>query len=109
MNLEIQVVRGLIDALGDTMFNYPVDEMVKLHLDENDSPLWVFTISYQHTHSLAAVIGHDIGYTFDELRPELKEATHGAELSLMFPHFVDMLGPLSKKEIKVLVGVRCSS
>jgi len=96
---EAKVVRGLIDALGDTMFNYPVDEMVKLHLDQNHSPLWMFTISYQHSHSLATLMGKEMGYSsFDDLRPELREATHGAEMSLMFPRCVHKLGPLSEEE-----------
>ena len=101
---KFKIVRGLLDVLGDSMFNYPVDQMVKIHIERNSSPLWAFTMSYKYSHSLATVIGHGLGYqNLYQLRPELIDATHGVELSLMFPHFIFMLGPLTELETQVRI------
>lgn len=95
-------IKGLIDVLGDSMFNHPVLEMVQQHVQSSHSPLWVFLVSYQHSHSLAALVAKQMNLgTFHQLIPELKLATHAAELSLMFPHFVHILGPLTEEETQI--------
>jgi len=92
------VVYGMVNMMGDAMFNYPIDRMVKLHGNKEHSPVWVYQYNYKHNHSLAY---------FDPLnpgqvrKPELKSldrATHAHEVSMMAPVFEPEMGPLSKQE-----------
>jgi len=92
------VVYGMINMMGDAMFNYPIDRMVKLQGNKDHSPVWVYQYNYKHNHSLAY---------FDPLnpgsvrKPELKQlerATHAHEVSMMAPAFEKEMGPLSKEE-----------
>ena len=95
-----------MDVLGDTMFNYPVMEMVKMHMNQNYFPMWFFTISYTNSQTLEPIwemvdqLGHN---SLSQLRPELRDATHGVEMSLMFPKLVSLLGPLTDDETEVTI------
>lgn len=48
-----KVVTGMNQMLGDTMFNYPIDRMVKLQGNKPFSPVWMYQYNYKHDHSLA--------------------------------------------------------
>ena len=48
-----RVVYGMIQMLGDTMFNYPIDRMIKMQGNKAYSPVWVYQYNYKHNHSLA--------------------------------------------------------
>ena len=95
------MIRGLLDSLGDSMFNYPVIEMVNIHMENDYYPMWVSTISYKYSNSLEPVLDTALKLGYDsptQLRPELRNATHGAEFTLMFPNYVF---PLKKRDIEV--------
>merc|ERR1712242_236988 len=46
-------VSGMVNMMGDAMFNYPIDRMVKLQGNKEHSPVWVYQYNYKHNHSLA--------------------------------------------------------
>ena len=48
-----KVVYGMNQMLGDTMFNYPIDRMVKMQGNKEYSPVWVYQYNFKHNHSLA--------------------------------------------------------
>ena len=92
------VVYGMVNMLGDAMFNYPLDRTVKLHGNKEHSPVWVYQYNYKHNHSIAYFDPANPGQV---RRPELKpldRATHAHELSMMAPYFEEEMGPLSKEE-----------
>jgi len=92
------VVYGMVNMMGDAMFNYPIDRMVKLHGNKEHSPVWVYQYNYKHNHSLAYFDPVNPGQV---RRPELKSldrATHAHEVSMMAPVFEAEMGPLSKQE-----------
>jgi len=92
------VVYGMVNMLGDAMFNYPIDRTVKLHGNKEHSPVWVYQYNYKHNHSLAYLDPANPGKV---RRPELKpldRATHAHEISMMAPAFEKEMGPLSKEE-----------
>jgi len=96
-----KVVRGMINMFGDTMFNYPIDRMVKLQGNKAHSPVWVYEFNYKHNHSLANF--EAASKTGKIATPDLKilnSPTHGHELNMMFPLFNDLMGDLSEEETK---------
>jgi len=86
-----RVITGIVNMLGDTMFNYPIDRMVKLHGNKPFSPTWMYQFNYKHGHSLA-VLDPKNGPELDAL----KRPGHGHELFMMFP-----VAELSKDEVKM--------
>jgi len=96
-----KVVTGLINMFGDTMFNYPIDRMVKLQGNKAHTPVWMYQYNYKHNHSLA---NFDASSGTGKITPPpldaLKLPTHGHELSMMFPQFIDIMGDLSEEETK---------
>jgi len=95
-----KVVYGMSQMLGDTMFNYPIDRMVKMQGNKEYSPVWVYQYNYKHNHSLAWM---DVANPGEVYKPDLigsDRATHGHEISMLFPAFEDMMGPLSDEETK---------
>jgi len=95
-----KVVYGMNQMLGDTMFNYPIDRMVKMQGNKEYSPVWVYQYNFKHNHSLAFM---DVTRPGKVFKPELvgfDRATHGHEASMLFPAFEDMMGPLSAEETK---------
>ena len=89
--------------LGDTMFNFPIDRMVKLHGNKEHTPVWMYQFNYKHSHSLASF---DLNNPGKALAPEaqieqLRKPTHAHELSMLFPMFEDVMGPLSDEETKM--------
>merc|ERR1719367_1091848 len=94
------VVYGMINMMGDALFNYPIDRMVKLQGNKAHSPVWVYQYNYKHNHSLAFFDPQNPGQV---RRPGLKaltKATHGHEISMLFPAFEKEMGPLSEEETK---------
>jgi len=95
-----KVVYGMNQMLGDTMFNYPIDRMVKMQGNKEYSPVWMYQYNYKHNHSMAFMDVANPGKVF---KPDLigfDRSTHCHELSMLFPAFEDMLGPLSEEETK---------
>lgn len=98
-----KTVSGLIFMFGDTMFNYPIDRMVKLHGNKEHSPVWMYEFNYKHNHSLAFF---DLKNPGKVLKPEeqleqLRRPTHAHELSMLFPMFEEDMGPLSDEETRM--------
>ena len=94
------VVYGMVNMMGDAMFNYPIDRMVKLQGNKDHSPVWVYQYNYKHNHSLAYFDPVNPGQV---RRPELKSldrATHAHEVSMMAPMFEKEMGPLSTQEVE---------
>jgi len=98
-----KTVSGLIFMLGDTMFNFPIDRMVKLHGNKEYAPVWLYQFNYKHNHSLAAFDLNNPGKAlkFEEQLEQLRRPTHAHELSMLFPMFEDVMGPLSTEETKM--------
>ena len=112
------VVSGMINMLGDANFNYPIDRMVKLQGNKEHSPVWVYQYNYKHNHSLANFDPVTPGQVFYQHHclnnfhsffifqvrkvtlKQLEKATHAHELSMLFPAFEDVMGPLSEEETK---------
>lgn len=93
-----KVVYGMNQMLGDTMFNYPIDRMVKMQGNKAYSPVWMYQYNYKHNHSLAFMDVANPGEVFKPDLIGLDRATHGHEISMLFPAFEDMMGPLSDEE-----------
>merc|ERR1711971_909112 len=94
------VTSGMVNMMGDALFNYPIDRMVKLQGNKAHSPVWVYQYNYKHNHSLAFFDPQNPGQV---RRPGLKaltKATHGHEISMLFPAFEKEMGPLSEEETK---------
>ena len=95
-----KVVSGMVNMLGDSMFNYPIDRMIKMQGNKEYTPTWVYVYNYKHEHSLTF-----LGVNGEKKTPELdllKRATHANELSMMFPLLEHLLGPLSEEEVRLL-------
>eukprot|EP00091_Calanus_sinicus_P022567 TRINITY_DN7216_c0_g1_i1.p2 TRINITY_DN7216_c0_g1~~TRINITY_DN7216_c0_g1_i1.p2 ORF type:complete len:237 (-),score=63.23 TRINITY_DN7216_c0_g1_i1:318-1028(-) len=95
-----KVVYGMNQMLGDTMFNYPIDRMVKMQGNKAYSPVWMYQYNYKHNHSLAYMDVANPGEVFKPDLIGLDRATHGQEISMLFPAFEGMMGPLSDEETK---------
>jgi len=95
-----KVVYGMIQMLGDTMFNHPIDRMVKMQGNKAYSPVWVYQYNYKHNHSLAYFDVANPGQVFKPELTGINRATHGHEISMLFPAFEDLMGPLSDEETK---------
>jgi len=94
------VVSGMINMLGDANFNYPIDRMVKMQGNKEHSPVWVYQYNYRHNHSLAYFEPNTPGKASKPELKALERATHGHELSMLFPAFEKEMGPLSEEEAK---------
>ena len=94
------VVSGMVNMMGDAMFNYPIDRMVKLQGNKEHSPVWVYQYNYKHNHSLAFFDPARPGHVrTPDLKP-LQKPTHAHEVSMLFPAFEEEMGPLSEEETK---------
>jgi len=92
-----KVVSGMVNMLGDSMFNYPIDRMVKMQGNKEFTPTWMYVYNYKHEHALTY-----LDVNGEKKTPELdllKRATHANELSMMFPLLENILGPLSEEEV----------
>jgi len=98
-----KTIGGLISMLGDTMFNFPIDRMVKLHGNKEHSPVWMYQFNYKHNHSLAAFDNNNPGKVLpiEAQLDQLRKPTHAHELSMLFPQFEKDFGPLSADETKM--------
>jgi len=95
-----KVVSGMINMFGDATFNYPIDRMVKLQGNKEHSPVWMYQYNYKHNHSLSFFDPQNPGkFKIPDLKA-LGKATHGHELSMLFPAFEKEMGPLSEEETK---------
>ena len=93
------VVSGVINMLGDTMFNYPIDRMVKLQGNKAYSPVWVYQFNYRHNHSIANFSPGEGGAVVRNTGlKQLSRATHAHEIAMLFPVFEAAMGPLSVEE-----------
>jgi len=102
MKLRLErVINGVVNMLGDTMFNYPIDRMVKLHGNKPHSPVYVYQFNYKHSHTLALIDPKN----GPELNDALKRPGHGHELFLMFPFakLKEDEEKMSRKFIKLLM------
>jgi len=99
VRLERMVI-GMVNMLGDSMFNYPIDRMVKLQANKPHSPVWMYEYNFKHEHSLVYLGEAKQKVKFDKELDNLRRSTHGQEMSMMFPIFLDPLGPLSEQEVK---------
>jgi len=97
------VVQGMIHMFGDTMFNFAIDRMAKLHGNKDYAPVWVYVFNYKSDHSLAMFDSKNPGKVLkkDQQLELLKRPTHAAEVSMLFPMFEKDMGPLSDEETKV--------
>jgi len=98
---EEEVSRGLVDMMGDSMFNLPVNEMVKLHgeMGSQSPPLWMYVYNVTHQHSLPYM---DVVSPGQKKTPDLavlRRATHASEATMLFPILTEVLGPLSAEEV----------
>ena len=90
----------MVNMMGDAMFNYPIDRMVKLQGNKEHSPVWVYQYNYKHNHSLAFFDPARPGHVrTPDLKP-LQKPTHAHEVSMLFPAFEEEMGPLSEEETK---------
>ena len=90
----------MVNMLGDSMFNYPIDRMVKMQGNKEFTPTWMYVYNYKHEHALTY-----LDVNGEKKTPELdllKRATHANELSMMFPLLENILGPLSEEEVSLL-------
>jgi len=99
VRLERTVI-GMVNMFGDSMFNYPIDRMVKMQANKAHSPVWMYEYNYKHDHSLVLLEAALNGKKIEEPLKNLKRSTHGGEISMMFPAFEHILGPLSEDEAK---------
>jgi len=95
-----KVVYGMVQMLGDTMFNYPIDRMIKMQGNKAHSPVWVYQYNYKHNHSIANFDVTNPAQIFKPDMPGMDRATHAHEISMMFPAFEKEMGPLSEEETK---------
>jgi len=96
-----KTIGGLIHMLGDTMFNYPIDQMVKLHGNKEHSPVWMYEFNYKHNHSIASFDSNDKVRPIETQQDQLRKPTHAHEVSMLFPQFEEDMGPLSADETKM--------
>lgn len=94
------VTSGMVNMMGDALFNYPIDRMVKLQGNKAHSKVWVYQYNYKHNHSLAFFDPQNPGQVRKPGLKALTKATHGHELSMLFPAFEKEMGPLSEEETK---------
>jgi len=95
-----KVVSGLVRLFGDTMFNYPIDRMVKLHANKDFAPVWMYEFNYKHSHSIAYFDPkkQDGVAVPAEKLTHLHRPTHAHEIAMLAPAFVDKFGELTKDE-----------
>ena len=92
---EDSFVTGMVNMLGDSLYSFPIDRMVKIHASHADSassPVWVYQYNFPHNHSLAYL---------EALSPHmtaLHRASHSHEMPMLFPILLRELGPLSVEE-----------
>merc|ERR1711936_737033 len=75
-------------------------DMKKLQGNKDHSPVWVYQYNYKHNHSLAFFDPQNPGEVRKPGLKALEKATHGHELSMLFPAFEKEMGPLSEEETK---------
>ena len=81
---------GLVNMLGDSLYTFPVNTMVKLKA--RHTPVWVYQYNFTHNHSVAYL---------DPVSPNmtiLHRASHSHEMPMLFPTLIRELGPLSAEE-----------
>merc|ERR1711971_1190766 len=78
----------------------PIHRMVKLQGNKAHSPVWVYQYNYKHNHSLAFFDPQNPGQVRRPGLKALNKATHGNEISMLFPAFEKEMGPLSEEETK---------
>jgi len=96
---EDEVSKGLVDMMGDSMFNLAINQMVKLHSEESSPPLWMYVYNVTHQHSLPYM---DVVSPGQKKVPDfavLRRPTHASEASMLFPILTEVLGPLSEEEV----------
>ena len=89
---EDRLVTGLVNMMGDSLYSFPINRMVKLHAQSASSPVWVYQYNFTHNHSLAFL---------DPVSPRmtpLRGASHSHEMPMLFPLLLQELGPLSLEE-----------
>jgi len=97
---EEEVSKGLVDMMGDSMFNLAINEMVKLHSETSGSPLWMYVYNVTHQHSLPYMDVVSPGQKKTPALEVLRRPTHASEASMLFPILTEILGPLSEEEVE---------
>jgi len=97
------VVSGMVRMLGDSLVNFPVDRMVKLHGNKEYAPVWMYLFNFKTNHSLAMFDAKNPGkvMSVDQQFDMLRRPTHASEDSMLFPILEREMGPLSDEETKV--------
>ena len=79
------VASGMVDMMGDAMFNYPIDRMVRLLGSKENSPVWMYQYNYKHNFSLAFFDPANPGQVRRPSHETLHGATHGHDTFMLFP------------------------